>query len=83
MAVFYNILNFHKCFKASLTLSLFKVWVFTNSLTHLGLDLAYYLNAQPKCKNKSLFDKVKELDKSVFDVMMEKFAETKTKLQGK
>ena len=34
-------------------------------------------------ENKSLFDKVKELDKSVFDVMMEKFAETKTKLQGK
>jgi hypothetical protein len=34
-------------------------------------------------KNKVLFDKVKELDKSVFDVMMEKFTETKTKLQGK
>jgi hypothetical protein len=34
-------------------------------------------------ENKSLFDKVKELDKSVFDVMMEKFTETKSKLQGK
>lgn len=34
-------------------------------------------------ENKSLFDKVKELDKAVFDVMMEKFAETKSKLQGK
>ena len=34
-------------------------------------------------KNKVLFDKVKELDKSVFDVMMEKFTETKTKIQGK
>lgn len=34
-------------------------------------------------KNKVLFDKVKELDKSVFDVMMEKFTETKNKLQGK
>lgn len=33
--------------------------------------------------NKVVFEKVKELDKSVFDVMMEKFAETKTKLQGK
>ena len=34
-------------------------------------------------ENKSLFDKVKELDKAVFDVMMEKFTETKSKLQGK
>jgi hypothetical protein len=34
-------------------------------------------------KNKVLFDKVKELDKSVFDVMMEKFTEAKNKLQGK
>jgi len=34
-------------------------------------------------KNKTLFDKVKELDESVFKVMMEKFTEAKTKLQGK
>lgn len=34
-------------------------------------------------ENKVVFEKVKELDKAVFDVMMEKFAETKNKLQGK
>jgi hypothetical protein len=34
-------------------------------------------------KNKILFNKVKELDESVFKVMMEKFTEAKTKLQGK